>query len=761
MKTISILLLTCLYSFFYTPITAQSIADNYTASINGTIVRSTEIEPGVRYSENRQYKCTYNIGAVTDENRELYNLIFYDNNYPVYHLSKVAGADIEISNSGIMVVYDHTFHFRGELTLRFYSAQGNMFLEKTFSGANAFQFSESGNAFAVRDRQKIYTYNFITNSEFEYPKGLAFSFDYNDEAIAIADENSLKVYKQGSLIKNINYDIKLPRKVLLSMDNDFVGVIDKYNLIVFDVANGNIRFFDKIDGYNSFRDLKFVDGHILAGVQNKTKKLIKGSINQYSLSRNISEVIEGQSRILSQSVIKNPTLEKRNQYEPIPWPFYPHDTTHTVWNHYEQHMGGGPDWSYLHQGLDIITPINEPTYAVKGGIVKCVLTLGGVLYWRLAISDSNAADYSDGWLYAHLVENTIAVDIGDTVEQFDYLGDIIYWTNEWGHIHFVEIRDTGLVWLYNDNEWGINFNPLLALTPVHDVSQPQIENVFPDSKFGFCVNETSNYLSPDSLYGEIDIIVKVVDYIGDSEWQQPAYKINYWIKRIDSGELIVDTTMSHILNHSYSMYNSAHYEPYATVLYKRDQTFPSPSWMNPVRGYYHIITNNNGDSSISISDKELAFNTTDYIDGVYRIYVQAFDPNENYSIDSMDVTFKNGISTVGSDDDGRIISFNLEQNYPNPFNPVTKIRFVIPNEVKNLKDFSSKTPRNDNMHVTLKVFDILGNEVSILVNEYKLAGTYEAEFDAGSISSGVYFYQLSATGVTSSFIETKKMILIR
>jgi hypothetical protein len=65
------------------------------------------------------------------------------------------------------------------------------------------------------------------------------------------------------------------------------------------------------------------------------------------------------------------------------------------------------------------------------------------------------------------------------------------------------------------------------------------------------------------------------------------------------------------------------------------------------------------------------------------------------------------------------------------------------------------------MHVTLKVFDILGNEVSILVNEYKLAGTYEAEFDAGSISSGVYFYQLSATGVTSSFIETKKMILIR
>ena len=743
MIIIKIVLLVTLYSSFYSPANAQNIMDNYTASINGTIVLSTEIEPGLRYSENRQYKCTYTIGSVTDENRELYNLTFYNNNLPVYHLSKVPGADIEISNSGIMIVYDHTFHFRGELILRFYSAQGNVFLEKTFSGANAFQFSESGNAFAVRDRQKISTYNFITNSEFEYPKGLAFSFDDSDEAIAIADDNNLKVYQQGSLIRTINYDIKLPRKVLLSISNDFVGVIDKYNLIVYKVFDGTVKFYDKLGGNDSFRDLKIMENNIVAGIQTKTKELIKGSIKKYSLTGNSIEIKSGQSRILNPTTPNNSTLEKRNQYEPIPWPFYPHDTTHTVWNHYEQHMGGGSEWSYLHQGLDIITPINEPTYAVKGGIVKCVLTLGGSLYWRIAISDSNIADYSDGWLYAHLVENTIAFDIGDTVEQYDYLGDIIYWTNEWGHIHFVEIRDTGLVWLYDDNEWGINFNPLLALTPVHDESPPQIENIFPDSKLGFCINETSTYLSPDSLFGKVDILVKVVDYIGDSEWQQPAYKINYWIKRVDNGELMIDTTLSHVLNHSYSMYNSGYYEPYATVLYKRDQTFPSPSWMNPVRGYYHIITNNNGDSSISISDKELALNTADYVDGEYRIFVQAFDPNENYTIDSMDVYFNNGITSVYSDDGGKIYTFELKQNYPNPFNPSTEIRFVIPNEVGNL--------------VTLKVFDVLGNEVTTLVNEEKPAGSHSINFDARTLSSGVYFYQLRA----ASFVETKKMILIR
>ncbi|MGQ9643370.1 MAG: family 10 glycosylhydrolase, partial [Ignavibacterium sp.] len=99
----------------------------------------------------------------------------------------------------------------------------------------------------------------------------------------------------------------------------------------------------------------------------------------------------------------------------------------------------------------------------------------------------------------------------------------------------------------------------------------------------------------------------------------------------------------------------------------------------------------------------------------------------------------------------------LEQNYPNPFNPSTKIRFVIPNAVRSLKDFSSQTPRNDNTLVTIKVYDILGNEVATLVNEEKPAGIYEVEFNASVLPSGVYFYKLTV----SNFSETKKMILLR
>ena len=86
-------------------------------------------------------------------------------------------------------------------------------------------------------------------------------------------------------------------------------------------------------------------------------------------------------------------------------------------------------------------------------------------------------------------------------------------------------------------------------------------------------------------------------------------------------------------------------------------------------------------------------------------------------------------------------SFELFDNYPNPFNPSTTLRYSIPEA-----SFTS-----------VKIYDALGNEVSSLVNETKSAGTYEVEFNASDLSSGIYYYTLNA----GSFTETKKMILIK
>jgi hypothetical protein len=85
--------------------------------------------------------------------------------------------------------------------------------------------------------------------------------------------------------------------------------------------------------------------------------------------------------------------------------------------------------------------------------------------------------------------------------------------------------------------------------------------------------------------------------------------------------------------------------------------------------------------------------------------------------------------------------FQLAQNYPNPFNPSTKIIWQSP----------------VSGHQTLKVFDVLGNEVATLVDAYKPAGSYEVEFNASELTSGIYFYRLSA----GRFTESKKMTLIK
>jgi Secretion system C-terminal sorting domain len=86
-------------------------------------------------------------------------------------------------------------------------------------------------------------------------------------------------------------------------------------------------------------------------------------------------------------------------------------------------------------------------------------------------------------------------------------------------------------------------------------------------------------------------------------------------------------------------------------------------------------------------------------------------------------------------------NFILLQNYPNPFNPSTKISWQVP----------------VGSWQTLKIYDVLGNEVATLVDEYKPAGSYEVEWNASEYPSGVYFYQLT----TGNYIETMKMILLK
>jgi hypothetical protein len=85
--------------------------------------------------------------------------------------------------------------------------------------------------------------------------------------------------------------------------------------------------------------------------------------------------------------------------------------------------------------------------------------------------------------------------------------------------------------------------------------------------------------------------------------------------------------------------------------------------------------------------------------------------------------------------------FSLSQNYPNPFNPTTSIQYTLVGD----------------QYVTLKVFDVLGNTVTTLVNEKESAGSHSVTFNADNLTSGIYFYQLKA----GQFLVTKKCILLK
>ncbi|HSP87176.1 MAG TPA: T9SS type A sorting domain-containing protein, partial [Ignavibacteriaceae bacterium] len=128
---------------------------------------------------------------------------------------------------------------------------------------------------------------------------------------------------------------------------------------------------------------------------------------------------------------------------------------------------------------------------------------------------------------------------------------------------------------------------------------------------------------------------------------------------------------------------------------------------------------------ITSSDRTLWPVWMDNSSGIYQIWTVPID------ISTLDVEETENVG----------VEFELKQNFPNPFNPQTVISYQL----------------KAGSFVSLKVYDVLGNEIADLVNEEKTAGVHEIEFHSTNLSSGVYFYQLKIDG----FNETKKMIILK
>jgi hypothetical protein len=132
--------------------------------------------------------------------------------------------------------------------------------------------------------------------------------------------------------------------------------------------------------------------------------------------------------------------------------------------------------------------------------------------------------------------------------------------------------------------------------------------------------------------------------------------------------------------------------------------------------------------------------------GVQTIYAVGNSVNWDGSSDGDEWNFAPNktiqvIAPTGVEDLYSILSYKLEQNYPNPFNPTTTIKFDIAEQ----------------SDVSLKIYDILGEEVATLKNEILTSGRYTVEWDASKYASGVYFYKIKA----GNFTEAKKMLLLK
>jgi hypothetical protein len=156
--------------------------------------------------------------------------------------------------------------------------------------------------------------------------------------------------------------------------------------------------------------------------------------------------------------------------------------------------------------------------------------------------------------------------------------------------------------------------------------------------------------------------------------------------------------------------------------------------LNPLSGSTEISGQLNGNSLItsSISPKPLSRNF--YNDSCFALFSESGPWN-------LWAAFGCSGAIIGINDPVIPLSYNLSQNYPNPFNPATTIKYSIqkPGLVK------------------LRVFNVLGKEVAVIINEFKYAGSYIVDFNASGLSSGVYFYKLES----GDFIDIKKMLIIK
>ncbi len=325
----------------------------------------------------------------------------------------------------------------------------------------------------------------------------------------------------------------------------------------------------------------------------------------------------------------------RAQAETIQWPLNPRTASQPLGNSYGeyQHYGGAP---YYHPGIDIFGQPGDSVFAVKSGYVKAVLTISADLHWRVAVGDSVGSVICDGYLYAHLDQGTIVVNVGDSVLEGQLLGQLVEWpVAEFHHLHFVKIRQSGFPWASN---WQFIHDPLDYLVDITDDTPPEFVLLGNGSYVAFYPNEGTGYLAPgDTLSGAMDFLVSVRDIIGSPAWYVTPYQVAYRFR---------NDSISYPATISVQFRDTLWWNQSVNTIYRDDATYDSKGDYND-REYYVICTNTDGDEYIESDDADSAWFTGDYPDGDYWLTVSTIDRYGNRDDESLQVVLHNVFDLTG------------------------------------------------------------------------------------------------------------------
>jgi len=406
------------------------------------------------------------------------------------------------------------------------------------------------------------------------------------------------------------------------------------------------------------------------------------------------------------------------------WPFYPQNSSHPLgnnWGEYQEY-GGSP---YLHPGIDVMSYPNQaiPVYSVSYGFVKAWLTIGGYYYWRIGVGDNPGPDSTEGWLYAHIDPNQFHVNIGDTVYPGDLIGYLVIWpVTGFDHCHFARIKDEGETWTTAD--WAFVRNPLKIIEPLNDTVKPKFENAISNRKFAICLNNTSNYINPDSVFGDVDIIVKAYDIFGNYNLPNPVwkrinvFKISYYLRE-NNGSIVLPEKIS------FKFGGRLEYTQNVNVIFKDDNVCNTRGDYN-YRDFYYIITNTDGDTIVEPSDSFYSLETQNFPDGYYWIVVKLQDEAGNENKDSMLIRIKN--SSINE-------KFSNFKDFDLKFDGY-----------KVIYNFETKNP--------LKIFDVSGRNFKKVK---PLIKNGESIYFINDMNSGIYIIKIEDKG---NFI-TKKIFLFK